>query len=178
MFIQAIIFSIIIGYILKGTLKNFEFVDVKGLYAVTLSFILQFIVIMLIRKEFLHNGILTYILHLIMYTLLFYFVYLNRKYLFIVLMGMGFLLNALPIFFNGGSMPVSLESCKYVGLVVDVTKLGMYNVFNNKTNLWFLADIIPKNFITKEVISIGDLVIAIGLMLFIITIMLNKKVKS
>lgn len=178
MFIQAIIFSIIIGYILKGKLKNFESVDIKGLYAVTFSFILQFIVIMLIRKGLLHAGIIIYVLHLIMYILLFYFVYLNRQYLFIVLMGIGFLLNAIPIFLNGGSMPVSLETCRKVGLVVNLTKLGMYNAINSGTKLWILGDIIPKNFITREVISIGDIVIAVGLMLFMINIMIKKEIKS
>ena len=178
MFIQAIIFSIIIGYILKGTLKNFELVDIKGLYAVTFSFLSQFIVIMLIRKGFLENGILTYFLHLFMYMLLFYFVYLNRRYKFIVLMGLGFLLNAIPIFLNGGSMPVSLAACKQAGLVVEITKLGMYNLLNSATRLWFLGDIIPKKFITREVISIGDVVIAVGLMLFIINIMIKKERKN
>ena len=178
MFIQAIIFAIIIGYILKGRMKNFEAVDIKGLYAVTFSFILQFIVIMLIRKGFLQSHGIIYILHLFMYILLFYFVYLNKQYLFIVIMGVGFLLNALPIFFNGGLMPVDVQACRSIGLIVDVTKLGMYKVLNSGTRLWFLSDIIPKNFITKEVISIGDLVIAIGLMLFMINIMLKKNNKN
>jgi len=178
MFIQAIIVAIIIGYILRGSLKNFELVELKGLYAVTLSFTLQFIVIMLIRKGMLHNGTLTLVLHLIMYILLFYFIYLNRKYKFLVLMGVGFLLNAIPIFLNGGSMQVSLDTCKQLGLVVNLEKLGMYNVLNSSTRFWFLSDIIPKRIITKEAISVGDIVIAAGLILFTINAMLKKKIKS
>ena len=175
MFIQAIIVAIIIGYILRGSLKNFELVELKGLYAVTLSFTLQFIVIMLIRKGMLHNGTLTLVLHLIMYILLFYFIYLNRKYKFLVLMGVGFLLNAIPIFLNGGSMPVSHEAVVKLGANMNVTKMGLYNFINSNTRVWFLGDIFPYKAIIKVVMSIGDIIIVIGLMLFIITGMKNKE---
>lgn len=168
MFIQAIFFSVLIGYILRGRLKNFEHIDLKGLYFVATTFFLQAVVILLIRKGLLQNIVLIYLLHLIMYLMLFYFIYVNRKEIVLIFMGIGFLLNAIPIFLNGGKMPVDLVAVRNVGINFDITQRGMYNIINDKTVLWFLGDIIPKKFVTNEVISIGDVIIALALMVFII----------
>jgi len=174
MFIQAVIISIIIGYILKGKINNLENVNVKGGLLAAVAFGLEFTVIILIRKGILTNGTLTYLLDLSMYILLGVFVYLNRKDSFVLLMGIGFLLNAVPILLNGGAMPVSAKAYTAVGLKSEVTKEGLYCFINGNTRFWFLGDIIPYKFISKLVISIGDIVIAIGLMLFIITGMRKK----
>ena len=168
MCIQAIFFSVIIGYILKGRLKNFEYIELKGLCFVAVTFFLQAAVILLIRKGLLQNTILVYVLHLIMYIMLFYFIYLNKKEKPLIFMGIGFLLNAIPILLNGGTMPVDMETVRSIGINVDITQRGMYNAVNSKTILWFLGDIIPKRFITNEVISIGDIVITLSLAFFIV----------
>lgn len=178
MFIQGIIVAIIIGYALKGRLKNFERVDLKGLYLVAIAFMLEFLVIILIRKSIINQGIITYLVDLSMYIILFYFVYLNKKDPFILMIGLGSLLNAVPIFLNGGSMPVSHEAAVKVGLIMDITKEGLYNVINGNTRFWFLSDIIPYKIISNLVISIGDIIIAFGLMLFVITGMKKKEITS
>ena len=175
MFIQAIIFAVIIGYALKGRLKNFERVELKGVHLVTISFLLEALVIILIRKSIINQGIVTYLIDLSMYIILFYFVYLNKKDPFILMIGFGSALNAIPIFLNGGSMPVSHEMAVKVGLTMNITKEGLYNVINSNTRVWFLGDIIPYKIIGRLVISVGDIIIGIGLMLFIITSMKKKE---
>ena len=178
MFIQGIIVAIIIGYALKGRLKNFERVDLKGLYLVVVSFTVEFLVVTLIRESVINQGIITYLIDLSMYIMLFYFVYLNRKDPFILMIGFGSLLNAITIFLNGGSMPVSHEAAVKAGYIMDIKKMGLYNVINSNTRFWFLGDIIPYKFIISFVASIGDIIIALGLMLFVITGMKNKKITS
>lgn len=175
MFIQGIIVAIIIGYALKGRLKNFERVQLKGIYLVTISFSIEFLVVISIRKNIINQGIITYMIDLAMYIVLFYFVYLNKRDPFILMIGLGSLLNAIPIFLNGGSMPVSHEAVVKLGANMDVTKMGLYNFINSNTRFWFLGDIFPYKAVIKVVMSIGDIIIVIGLMLFIITGMKNKE---
>lgn len=169
MFIEALIFALIIGYILKGKIKNLENVDIKRTYLVFISFFIEFFVIIIIRKGFINIGIFTYILDAIMYILLAAFIFFNRKNKYIVLMGLGFLLNAIPIFLNGGAMPVSAKAAETAGLSLNMSKEGLYSLINGNTKVWFLGDIIPLTFLRHFAISIGDIMAALGLMLFIIT---------
>jgi hypothetical protein len=169
MFIEALIFAVIMGYILKGNIKNLENVDLKGAYLVFISFFIEFFIVIAIRKGFFDIGIFTYILNFIMYIFLVIFIYFNRKNKYIVLMGVGFLLNATAIFFNGGAMPVSAKAAETAGLTLNISKEGLYTLINGNTKLWFLGDIIPLTFLRNFAISIGDIIAVLGLMLFIIT---------
>lgn len=168
MFIEGLIFALIIGYLLKGNIKNLENVDIKAVYLVFIAFFIEFFIIISIRKGFFHIGVFTYILDFIMYTLLIVFIYLNRRDKYIVLMGVGFLLNAIPIFLNGGAMPVSAKAAEIAGLTLNISKEGLYTLINENTRLWFLGDIIPLTFLRNFAISIGDIIAVVGLMLFII----------
>ena len=169
MFIEGLIFAIIIGYILKGKLKNLENVDIRGTYLVFISFLIEFFIVISINIGFFNIGSFTYILNFIMYILLAIFIYFNRKNKYILLMGIGFLLNAIPIFFNGGAMPVSAKAAETAGLTLNVTKEGLYTLINGNTRFWLLGDIIPLAVLRHFAISIGDIITGIGLMLFIIT---------
>ena len=86
MFIEGLIFALIIGYILKGNIKNLENVDVKGVYLVFISFFIEFFIVIFIRKGLFNIGIFTYILDFIMYILLVIFICFNRKNKYILLM--------------------------------------------------------------------------------------------
>jgi len=169
MFIEGLIFALIIGYILKGKIRNLENVDIKGVYFVFIAFFIEFIIIIGIRKNFFNIGIFTYMLDLIMYTLLAIFIYLNRKDKYIMLMGIGFLLNAIAIFLNGGAMPVSAKAAEIAGITLDISNEGLYTLINENTRVRFLGDVIPKTFLRNFAISIGDILAMLGLMLFVIT---------
>lgn len=169
MFIEALIFALIIGYMLKGRIKNLENVDIKHTYLVFVSFFIEFFIVISIRKGFFDIGIFTYILDAIMYILLVTFIYFNRKNKYILLMGLGFLLNAIPIFLNGGAMPVSAKAAETAGLTLNMSKEGLYTLINENTRIWFLGDIIPLTFLRHFAISIGDIIAVLGLMLFVIT---------
>lgn len=178
MFIEALIFAVIIGYILKGKIKNLENVDLNRTYLIFMAFFIELFIVISIKSGFFNIGIFTYILDFIMYSLLVIFIYSNRKNKYIVLMGVGFLLNATAIFLNGGAMPVSAKAAETAGITLNVTKEGLYTLINENTRLWFLGDIIPKTFLRKFAISIGDIIAVIGLMLFIITGMKRAGIKK
>lgn len=174
MFIISIVLAIILGYIFGGKIRNLEKLNIRGIYLIFISFGLEFAIVMCIRNGILNIGKISYLLDVIMYLLLLIFVLLNRKNIWLTIMGVGFLLNAIPIFLNGGAMPVSQEAIKMVGLDPNISSEGLYTVIDSSTKLWFLGDIIPINFINNFIISIGDVFTAIGLILLIITGMKNK----
>lgn len=169
MFIEGLIFALIIGYLLKGKIKNLENIDIKRTYLVFIAFFIEFFIIIVIRKGFFNIGIFTYVLDFVMYILLAAFVYFNRRNKYILLMGLGFFLNAIPIFLNGGAMPVSAKAAQTAGLTLNISSEGLYSLINGNTRLWILGDIIPLTFLRHFAISIGDIIAVVGLMLFIIT---------
>jgi hypothetical protein len=175
MFLVVIIIAIIIGYILQGSLKNIDPSKIKAIYLVFIAFFIETIMVMLIRKEYFVRGNLTYIINLIMYIFLFVFIYQNRYNKWLLLIGAGFLLNALPIFFNGGAMPVSSSVINQLGMTQNVTSEGLYVIIDESTRLPFLGDIIALKYPKPYVISVGDIVEVIAIAAFIITEMKNKK---
>lgn len=173
MFLEALIFSIILGLILKGSLANLDKIKFDKVYLILIAFAIEFLIMLLITKGIISRGVYTYFFNFIMYLLLLTFVYFNRSNFTIIIMGIGFVLNALPIFLNGGAMPVSPRAVYLAGLApsvnaVKVSTEGLYTLQNAQTKLWFLGDIIPKPFLRPAVISIGDIIIALGLILLII----------
>lgn len=179
MFIEVFILSIIIGSLLKGSIKNFDVKNFNALWLIYIAFFIEATMVFLARKDYLVRGTLTYIVNSIMYILLLIFIIKNKHNRWIVLIGIGFLLNAIVIFLNSGSMPVSRNAVVLAGLApsldsVTVTNEGLYTIINGNTRFWLLGDIIPKPFFRAAVISIGDIISAIGFFFIIITGMKNR----
>ncbi|MEG0775139.1 DUF5317 family protein [Clostridium sp.] len=175
MFILALIGAIIIGYLMKGNIQNLSNITLKGMYLIGIAFFIEFIIILLINKGIINPSINTYIANIIMYLFIFTFIFINKKNPYIVLMGVGFFLNAIAIFSNSGTMPVSGQAIEAIGFSPNVQGEGLYNIINSQTNLRFLGDIIPLDFIGRFIVSIGDILSAIGMMLFIITSMKKQQ---
>lgn len=182
MFFLAFIIAILIGYALKGRLKNIDASKVKFLSLVFIAFFSEFVVLTLIKKGYLHIGKLTYFSDVIMYSLLLIFTYANRKNKWILLLGLGAILNAVVIFANGGVMPVNGDIVKSFGFNGDVASQGLYVFADKNTLLYFLADIVPirypNGFINPGIASAGDIIEMIGMSIFIITEMKNKNIKN
>lgn len=175
MFVEVIVFAVIIGYLLKGRLKNIDILGLKALYLALIGLIIKFTIIISIQHGLLTRGLLTYILYSIQYLLLLIFVILNRKNKYILIMGIGFLLNVIPIFTNGGAMPVSAAAAKSLGFNKEIYMQGLYRAIDGTTKFNFLGDIIPYKLGKAYVISIGDIILAIGLFLYIVTGMKKKE---
>lgn len=168
------VLSIVIGYLFKGNLRNFEHIKISMISLIFAGFFIDMTIILLIKEGVLERGSVTLALYIIEYCLLFLFTYLNRHNVSLVIMGAGFLMNALPIFLNGGVMPCSESAIKLAGLSTDVAKKGLFILVDHTTKLWFLGDVIPLQFFIHTVISFGDIITAIGIMLFIISGMKAK----
>jgi uncharacterized membrane protein len=175
MFLLALIIAVLIGFLLRGSLKNIDAANIKGLYFVFIAVVLEFIMIRLIKNDYLAIGALTYCLDLVMYAMLLIFIYLNRRNKWIILVGVGVVLNAVVIFSNGGAMPVNIESIRALGFTGQVSSQGLYVELHEGTWFKFLADIIPIKYPKPGLASIGDIVEVIGLALYVISEMQTKK---
>lgn len=176
MFGISVILAIVIGYILKGRLKNLIHLEFRYLALIIVGFLLERILNVLIGRQVIELSPLTYGLDLVMYIMIFAFIIMNRRHKELIIMGIGFLLNAIVIFANGGAMPVSVRALESMGVVSSLADKGLYKLMNELTHYKILADIIPIH-LSKIgfVISIGDIVLCIGLMILIIRGMKTTK---
>ncbi|WP_172251191.1 DUF5317 domain-containing protein [Saccharibacillus deserti] len=96
---------------------------------------------------------------------------LNRKKAGIPLIGLGCSMNLVALFSNGGKMPVSSEALRQAGLehLTDYSLASRHSGMGENSFAW-LGDWIP--FLTpvgtNYVLSPGDLVVGIGLILFML----------
>lgn len=99
----------------------------------------------------------------------------DLSWLSIRIIGLGFVLNTLVISANGGLMPIAAEDLRLVTeenrrtVQLGQTPPGSKNVMmlEADTRLGFLADRIYVSFPSAKIYSIGDLVLAAGLALFL-----------
>lgn len=171
MFVLALVAGIILGFIFKGNLKNLSNIKFRGIYLIIFGFIIEFIINILITRGIITSSFFTYLADGIMYVLIFIFVFINKENHYILIMGIGFLLNAIAIFTNGGIMPVSEYAIKITGITNNISKAGLYGIIDGQTHFKILCDFIPVRLIGSFVVSIGDVISAIGMMFLIITSM-------
>ena len=126
------------------------------------------------------------VLFLLSHLLLLVFVVLNRRLLGIQIVGFGILCNLLVIATNGGFMPITPETLVRLnpdsalginpGTTLGIWQTGFHYGFSKDvillrgaTNLWALSDILvlPPPFPWPTAFSLGDLLIASGIVVFL-----------
>lgn len=178
--LSFLVLSIIIGWIRGGELSRFQNINLKRLWILIISLGLQLFIIL-----FGMNNVtfaLDYIkeLYILSYVFLVIYLLLNITNRQLVIVFVGVILNGLAFIFNNGKMPVSVEGLKLAGLnnvvdLVEANKLALYAPLTDGTKYGFLSKliIIQKPFPYNAVLSIGDVVIALGLFIFIQSVMLD-----
>jgi hypothetical protein len=117
-------------------------------------------------------------LFLLSHLLLLAFVWRNRRLPAIVLVGLGVVCNLLVILANGGLMPITPETLVRInpGTTLEGWSLGSHYGYSKDiilargvTRLWFLSDVLvlPPPFPWPTAFSLGDLVIAAGIILLL-----------
>lgn len=169
MFGISLIVAIILGYLLKGKLSHLMYLNIKGIWLILVGFVLERGLNFFLKSGVLELGSLTYLLDLVMYIMIFIFIRINIKLKPLWVMGIGFLMNAIVIFANGGAMPVSPKAMAYMGIPTANMLAGLYTIMNEETHFKILADILPI-YLTKVgfVISLGDIVLCLGMIWLII----------
>ncbi|MBS3736621.1 MAG: DUF5317 domain-containing protein [Candidatus Bipolaricaulota bacterium] len=177
----GVVGGVLVGLLRGGSIANLEKMGISHLWLVSIALIIQLLVFPLFSEEPLITfG--TELFHLASYFILFIFVILNWGVWQIPIMGLGMTLNLLVIGINGGYMPASVKSLERAGesgVAKSLLENGTYgNVIemSDSTALDFLGDwlYLPKWFPFSTAFSLGDTIIAIGLVLFFGLGMVNE----
>ncbi|MBB6673629.1 DUF5317 domain-containing protein [Cohnella nanjingensis] len=114
-----------------------------------------------------------------------YVLWLNRKESGIWIIFIGVAMNFLVMLVNGGRMPVSLDAAAvldpiYTQMLKDGVGAAKHYALDDSTRLSFLGDIIPiaPPYPRTQVISIGDVVMNVGIFLYLQSVMLKNKVRA
>ncbi|MGB9813002.1 MAG: DUF5317 domain-containing protein [Thermovenabulum sp.] len=185
MLVDVMIISVIIGLLRKGSFSNLAKLPLKNLHLIFLSFMIRYIPFFL--KGSLHIFAVKYNIFfvLVSYGLLMYAITSNFHLSPMKPAFFGVLLNALVIVANGGKMPVSIKALETAGLnylkpLLFSSDYLYHTVMDASTKLGFLGDIIPlpPPYPRPRVVSIGDIILGIGIFWLIQLGMLKKHLLS
>ncbi|RQD74830.1 MAG: hypothetical protein D5R97_07160 [Candidatus Syntrophonatronum acetioxidans] len=166
MLIEGVMLAAIIGWLRGGRLENILEVNLKGVSLIFFALFIRFFTAGMSKSiDFfmVYGGAL----QVLAYLLLFWAFWQNRDRREIWLVGAGSFFNFLVIAANGGKMPVCPQAVSQVGL--SLTETGTHVLLNEATRLKILADIIalPPPYPLPMVISGGDVILVLGVILFV-----------
>ncbi len=160
--------SIIMALFRGGRFLNLSEIKLRAWPLLILGFGLQLVADRLpSSRSWSHDAAVTLII--LSFIPLLLLVWLNRQEAGMWLVGIGVFMNFTVIAINGG-MPVLPEAAT-IGLgrditAVDFNALPKHVLLDESTRLAFLGDVIPVRII-RNVISLGDVFLAIGLGVFV-----------
>jgi hypothetical protein len=171
LFFILIAIGIIVGNLEKrNKLKNnihIEYRELNKLYLIYLIGIIQLIFRIMSNYYDIHSILIVTEIIILLISLI--FIYYNRNIYSLLIIELGFILNSTAMLVNNGKMPCISN----LGMQLDIR----HSIITSTTQLKFLGDCIylpyPFN-ILAGLYSIGDIIIAIGLMLLIKNIYKNK----
>jgi len=177
MLIFSIVFGIIIGFLRRGSLYRLGEIKIKYSGLLFLSFGLKFVIYTQTQSPdagwLLEYGAL---LHMLLYLPLFYVLWKNWELFAVPFLSVGIIANALVIFINQGQMPVSAQGLEQVELdfLYEILQKGgfaTHSLIEAETRLAFLGDVIVfppfLDLPISQLVSIGDILIFLGMVLFI-----------
>lgn len=173
--IGAVLIGLILGYMRGGRIAHLSSLRLRFLWLVLLSLLIQLAIFPL----FSERPLLPYAtssLHLLSYGLILLFLVLNYRTFPLLFIGLGSLLNLLVITVNAGYMPSSPTALARAGSDKVAARLLQEGVYGNvilmseKTRLNFLGDLLylPRWVPFATAFSVGDLVVALGLIWLIV----------
>jgi hypothetical protein len=180
LYIIIIVIGIIIGLLRGGELERLVNISVEGVSLFAIALLLRLGVWAFGLLGF--TGILSYSPYLIVlsYLLLIFVSIRNIKlpgFRYIIL---GLLFNAFVVVVNGGRMPVLvkegvIENINPTSFLEAETRV-VHSLMNNNTLFAFLGDVIsiPKPFPDSSIISVGDIMILVGLFVLIQKTMMRE----
>jgi hypothetical protein len=172
MVFDGILISFIVGVLRKGNLRAFSQLNLKWGWVFPLLLVVQLAVFSFQNNsEFL--GQLSGSIYIVVYIVGLIFLFLNRKHPGFILIFIGVFLNFIVMVLNGGRMPVSVEAAAVLDPgYIQALKESLYakhTMLTSTTHLGFLGDVIPISdpYPRTQIISIGDIIMNIGIFFFI-----------
>lgn len=172
MYIEAVIIGIIIGMIRNGKFTNITDIRLRGLFLVILSVAVQISPIFLVKIESMNEYLYLFpFVSLVLMTLAILF-NISRKGMKIIFLGS--LLNIAVMALNNFYMPIDFSSLEWAGLtpLLESIKSGSVIAYMNLENATtagtYLGKILPlpSFYPLSKVLSIGDILITLGIVFF------------
>lgn len=187
LYVIVIFAALLIGVAVNrfnGSWINFSNIKFEKSWLLLPSVILQIISSIAEVKGHRFGTLTTMIVNGTIFSFVFLVIWFNRRYLGLWFIGLGTLLNALVMMFNGGRMPVDISLLgneAYMSEALELILKGADNkhvAIDSTTKIPFLADIhsLPGFLgLGMPLISIGDIIIAAGLFFLCLQFVLNPK---
>lgn len=182
MLIEGLIFSLIVGKLRRGKFQSLGKVRIHNWWLFLLAFLIEFGTVFAVSASVVIVERYSMYLHILSYLVLFVGIISNREYPSMWVVFLGSLVNFLVITLNGGAMPVSLEGLHRAGLdnyaqIISAGGIATHQPLTSSTVLSFLADImvLPEPYPFSKVLSVGDILISIGIFIFVQRAMLMEK---
>jgi hypothetical protein len=170
--LTVVLIGLVAGSVAGGSLRNFERLQVHWWGAAIAGLALQVIPL---RRWFDDDVALAALLA--SYVILIAFVWVNRRLPAAPLLLIGLALNAVVIGVNGG-MPVSEAAIRATGSPGDVLPSaiddGKHHLMSSSDVLTPLADVIGLPPPIATVLSIGDVVLYVGIVAFMVIVMRGR----
>lgn len=183
----AVLIGLIAGLGRAISLKQtIQLPELRSLWLVLVGFLPQFLSFYLPATRELVGDRLAAISLISSLVLLLLFVVRNLKHRHVWLLGIGLLFNLIVIIFNGGLMPISPETVRELvgGALPETWEIGE-RLWHTKdivlpgdaTVLPLLSDrfLLPSWMATPVAFSLGDVFIAVGVFLILLTMCEDKK---
>lgn len=181
MLVEAIIMSIVCGFLLNRGKKDFERVSISAFILILLAGVIEGLSQLILYSDILNLGVLirkyTLLIEIIVYLLIFIFIYMNRDMKGMKVILFGALLNFIAVVSNNGFMMVDGQILLDMGFLNSYNELkeglifahGLIGVDTKFIYLTDIINIIPPYPFPKS-ISAGDIVLAIGAFIVIINV--------
>ena len=184
MFIEGTIIGLIIGKVRRGSIANLGYMSIRAWPFVLLALLIQFIPVFSKQLPWF-NGVKPYTFQASLIVLaLCVLLNINKKGAWALLLGL--MLNLTVIMLNSFKMPISFESLNLAGMQPMVDSIRRGEILNfmsldsvhNWTKYFSKYIVIPKPYPLSRVLSIGDIFLTLGLILFIQGEMIRNRFNS
>lgn len=180
MFVESVVIGIIIGVVQHGRLTNIGITGIRGWYLILAALLLGISPMFSINSPFFDDfGVYIYIFSLIvMFAVL--LLNLDKKGFWIIAVGAG--LNLFVMLLSGLRMPIYMEGLRIAGLEGMISGIESGEIINyvsmESLDSWtrFMGKLIvlPKPYPLAKVVSIGDLLMSLGIVFYIRGEMVKK----
>ncbi|KNY28248.1 DUF5317 domain-containing protein [Pseudobacteroides cellulosolvens] len=176
LYLVVIVLGVVLGVLAKGRVSNILNLKFEKLWLLLIVVCIQTAIRLLALRGLIDAGRYSFVTQGAAFTLLMVVLWYNRRLFGVVVIGVGTLSNILVMMLNGGLMPVSSELLKKIGDLSGSLELmkngsdGKHILINEATKLPLLSDIIempPFLGWLMPIVSIGDLIVAVGIFLLV-----------
>jgi hypothetical protein len=161
--VAVLVVAVLASYLRGGRLHRIAHAEIRAGWLLFVGVAIQFGVDLAAGRGLLPDaGVAGWSLLLSSQVLVVAFLLLNRQLPGVWLIAVGLALNAVVIAMNR-AMPVDPAAIAAIGLEGAAVPPGKHTLLTAETRLPWLADIIPVRWL-RSIVSVGDLVLAVGLL--------------